>query len=134
MLYGLAALLVFQLVGEVCVRLLGLPIAGPVCGFALLLGWLIIRKGREPDIMQSADAILRHFALLFVPAGTGILALLPQFRDQAWVLGGVVLLSAVMSIALTGWIVQRLAPDLGAHENPPPDQREPVEGQARQHG
>ena len=36
LIYGLTVLLVFQLVGEVGVRALGIPVPGPVAGMLLL--------------------------------------------------------------------------------------------------
>ena len=52
MIPALATLLVFQLMGEVVVMSLGLPVPGPVVGLALLLTLLVLR----PATMTRSDA------------------------------------------------------------------------------
>jgi holin-like protein len=72
-LNGITLLLVYQLVGEVTVRLLGLPIPGPVLGMVMLFVTLLIR-GYTPEPLQNASsALLSHLSLLFVPAGVGMM-------------------------------------------------------------
>jgi holin-like protein len=46
MIAALATLLAFQLAGEALRAALHLPVPGPVIGMALLLVWLVIRRGR----------------------------------------------------------------------------------------
>lgn len=73
MLQSLTILLACQLAGEVLVRLLHLPIPGPVCGMVILfigLCWL----GRVPAALaRTADGMLANISLLFVPAGVGVM-------------------------------------------------------------
>jgi putative effector of murein hydrolase LrgA (UPF0299 family) len=72
-LVALSVLLVCQLVGEAVVRLASLPIPGPVAGMILLLLLMLVRV-RLPDAMgETADGLLRHLSLLFVPAGVGVI-------------------------------------------------------------
>ena len=80
MLFGLFVLLACQLAGETLVRLLGLPIPGPVLGILFLLGLLAASERRRSAPMgdpkapvgQAADGLLAHLGLLFVPAGVGV--------------------------------------------------------------
>lgn len=73
MIYAIAILFVFQLIGEVAVQALGLPLPGPLLGmlvlFAALLGY-----GRVPDALsRTAGTMLQHMMLLFIPAVTGVM-------------------------------------------------------------
>lgn len=72
-LNGITILLIYQMVGEVTVWLLGIPIPGPVLGMLLLFVTLILRKGLPVFVEQSATALLSHLSLLFVPAGVGVM-------------------------------------------------------------
>jgi len=73
MLGALTLLLVYQLVGEVIVRLLHLPVPGPVLGMVLLFLTLILRGEASPALRDTANGLLQHLSLLFVPAGVGVM-------------------------------------------------------------
>jgi holin-like protein len=72
MIGALAVLLGFQLVGEVAVRWSGMPVPGPVVGMVLLFLALQWRKTLPDPLRTTAEALLSHLSLLFVPAGVGI--------------------------------------------------------------
>lgn len=73
MIHGFALLLVCQLIGEIAVQALSLPLPGPLVGMLLLLAGLLMR-GELPDaVRDGADALLRHLMLLFIPAVTGVM-------------------------------------------------------------
>lgn len=72
-LNGITLLLVYQLVGEVTVRLLGLPIPGPVLGMLMLFVTLLIRGYTPEPLKNASSALLSHLSLLFVPAGVGMM-------------------------------------------------------------
>jgi putative effector of murein hydrolase LrgA (UPF0299 family) len=74
MIANLAVFLTFQLVGEVTARGLGLPIPGPVLGLALLLAACVIRPNLGKRLLGTAQGLLGHLSLLFVPAGVGVVA------------------------------------------------------------
>lgn len=73
MLRSLTLLLVFQLAGEVLVRLAAVPIPGPVIGMLLMLLMLLIREAVTPGLRATSLGILEHLSLLFVPAGVGVM-------------------------------------------------------------
>lgn len=73
MLVAVTTLLACQLAGEVLVRLVGLPIPGPVVGMLLLLLILGIRGGPPDNVRSTAQTLLKHLSLLFVPAGVGVM-------------------------------------------------------------
>ena len=90
MIAGFALLLGLQLVGEVASRGLGLPVPGPVLGMALLVAGLAAwAKARGPDptrpeapLGRVADGLLANLAILFVPAGVGVVQYLDLLTAQ----------------------------------------------------
>lgn len=106
MIVGLLWLLGCQLVGEVVVRLLDVPIPGPVVGLVLL--WAVLTWRRTPDdapVVRTGDALLAHLQLLFVPAGVGVVALGATLRDEALPLSLAVVGAWVAGMAAVGWTV-----------------------------
>jgi holin-like protein len=73
MINAITILLIYQLVGESLVLALGLPVPGPVVGMLLLFLSLLLRGGASPDLRDTAQGILQHLSLLFVPAGVGVM-------------------------------------------------------------
>ena len=109
MITGLLWLLGCQLVGEVVVRLLDVPIPGPVVGMVLLLGVLHVRRpGDDDPIVTVGGRLLDHLQLLFVPAGVGVVAYAATLRDDALPLGVALVVSWVAGLATVGWVVQLL--------------------------
>jgi putative effector of murein hydrolase LrgA (UPF0299 family) len=108
MLESLTLLLGLQLAGEVLVRLLGLPLPGPVVGMVLLF-LVLAALGRVPaPLEQTARGLLQHLSLLFVPAGVGVISYLPLVARE-WLPIGVALVgSTLITIAVTGLIMSRL--------------------------
>lgn len=106
MIGGLATLLLFQLLGEVIITVLRLPVPGPVVGMLLLFLALLLRGRVSQGLESTAQAMLKHLALMFVPAGTGIVAYLTLLR-QEWLPITVALIgSTVLTIAVTALTLQ----------------------------
>lgn len=104
MINGALWLLGCQLVGEVVVRSLGLPVPGPVLGMVLLFGVLSVRRpGPESGTLRVADGLLRHLQLLFVPVTVGIMVHAAAIQEQ-WVpiTGGLVLSWAAGLVTVAG--------------------------------
>lgn len=111
MVGGLLVIVLCQLVGEFVVRVLGLPIPGPVLGMVVFFVLLQVRRP-DPDSgeVRAADALLANLSLFFVPAGVGIVVYLPRLLDE-WlpvVLG--LHLSWLVTIVVTGLVAQVLRP------------------------
>jgi holin-like protein len=105
----MTALLVFQCVGEALVRLLALPLPGPVLAMALLFVALAIRGNIPPALATAADALAKHLSLLFVPAGVGVMLYARQLASEWLPIAAALLVSTVLAIAVTAWVFQRLA-------------------------
>jgi holin-like protein len=114
MIPALATLLVFQLVGEAMVRVLAVPVLGPVVGMALLLLALVLRPAWTSAIKPTAQTLLQHLSLLFVPAGVGVMLHLQRLGDEAFAIGVALVISTwvgLASAALTmAWLMKRVAP------------------------
>ncbi|MGD1879513.1 MAG: CidA/LrgA family protein [Kiloniellaceae bacterium] len=98
MLAALTALLLCQLTGEAAVRLLDLPVPGPVLGLVLMLA-LLAAKGSVPASLDTtAGGLLRHLSLLFVPAGVGVLQHLARIEAEWLAIAAALLVSSVSTI------------------------------------
>lgn len=140
MIVGLFLILACQLVGEMVVRLTGLPVPGPVLGMLLFLLVLKLRRpAADAPEVRAAEALLGQLSMLFVPPGVGVITLLALLRAEwAATLGGLVLgwLAALLAAALTAAVLLRwgrptavpgTTPDSGSDDpggpgtNPDPD-------------
>ena len=112
MITALTWLLLYQLAGEVLARVLSLPVPGPVIGMALLFGTLVIRGhlGRPiPQPMQhTANVLLQHLSLLFVPAGTGVMLYLQLIADEWLPITAALVVSTLGGMAVTALILKAL--------------------------
>ncbi|HBN32597.1 MAG: CidA/LrgA family protein [Rhodobacterales bacterium] len=72
MIGHLSLILGFQLLGEVIARSLGLLMPGPVIGMVLMLLLFIAKPWIATAIRPTAQGLLGHLSLLFVPAGVGV--------------------------------------------------------------
>ncbi len=104
MLFHLTVLLGCQLAGETLVTALGLPVPGPVAGMAILLAGLLAR-GLPEQMSRLADGLLGHLALLFVPAGVGVM-LHARLIAADWPAIGLALVgSTLATIAVTALVM-----------------------------
>ncbi len=91
MVRGFVVLLLFQLAGEVVSRRLALPVPGPVLGlvflFLSLLAYQRLRR-LEPaavgrmEVARVSEGLLQNLALLFVPAGVGVVQQLKLLSEH----------------------------------------------------
>ncbi|ALR23095.1 CidA/LrgA family protein [Sphingobium baderi] len=107
---GLLLLILCQLVGEIVRIGLGLPLPGPVIGMFLLAAILSVRgadqtASSDRAVTVVADTLIRHMGLLFVPAGVGIVSVLPLLRGF-WVATIAALVgSTLLSLVTTGMVM-----------------------------
>jgi holin-like protein len=108
MIGAITLLLVFQLLGEVLAQGFALPVPGPVIGMALLFVTLAWRGGPEPELRTTAQSLLQHLSLLFVPAGTGVMLHFQRMSDEWLPLLVSLLVSTTLTIALTALALRLL--------------------------
>ena len=109
-LRGLAILLLLQAAGEGMSRALALPLPGPVVGLVLLLVALRWPWLREP-VAATAEFLLAHLSLLFVPVGVGVVMHLDLVSQHGARLLVVIALSTWLGLAVTALLLRRLLPD-----------------------
>lgn len=104
MIAGLTWLLACQLVGEVVVRVLDVPVPGPVVGMLVLLVVLRVRRtGDDASVVRAGQGLLRHLQLLFVPAGVGVVAYAATIRQDLLPLAVALVGSWLLGLAVVGW-------------------------------
>lgn len=110
MLLTFAILLLFQCLGEGMVLALGVPLPGPVAGMLLLVGALLMWQRLLAAIEQTANELLRHLSLLFVPAGAGIFVAASGLGGQWLALGASLLGSTILTLAVTAAVMRACMP------------------------
>jgi putative effector of murein hydrolase LrgA (UPF0299 family) len=106
MIGSLAVLLAFQLVGEVAVQLSGVPVPGPVVGMVLLFIALRWRESLPDALRTTAETLLSHLSLLFIPAGVGIIQHGARLADEWLALLAAMVLSTLITVAVTALVMQ----------------------------
>lgn len=116
MLIALLMLLGSQLIGESVTRLLGLPVPGPVLGLLLLAAGAGLSGRLREAVEPTATGLLRNLSLLFVPAGVGIVQHLPRLASEGLAIGGAIVFSTTLTLAVTALTFQWVARRLGTQE------------------
>ncbi len=110
MLAYLTVIFCCQLAGELIVTATGLPIPGPVAGMTILFTGLLIRGVVPENLGKTADALIENLALLFIPAGVGVM-LHAQLIGRDWLPLTVALVgSTTLTIAVTARMMVWLSP------------------------
>jgi len=108
MLGALTVLLVYQLIGEVIVQFARLPVPGPVIGLLLLFLTLCIRGTLADPLRDTANGILQHLSLLFVPAGVGVMVHFARISGEWMPIIVAVLVSTALAIAVSALVMRSL--------------------------
>lgn len=108
MLGALTVLLVFQLAGEVIVQFAGLPVPGPVIGLLLLFLGLCLRGSLAEPLRDTANGILQHLSLLFVPAGVGVMVHFSRVSGEWLPILAAVVVSTALAIAVSALVMRAL--------------------------
>ncbi|NVK00804.1 MAG: CidA/LrgA family protein [Oceanospirillaceae bacterium] len=105
---GLLFVLLFQLFGELIVVSLGLSVPGPVLGMVMLLLLLLNRKQVPQSLRQVAEALLANLALLFVPAGVGLVLHFELLRTEWWIILLALVVSSLGAAVITATLFSLL--------------------------
>jgi holin-like protein len=107
-------LLACELAGDLLRQMLALPVPGPVIGMSILAAALAFRKegptSRSPiadSLEHTADTLIRHMGLLFVPAGVGLIAEIEVLRSEWLPIAAGLIGSTLLSLAVTGLVIHR---------------------------
>lgn len=108
MLLGLTWLVVFQLLGT-AVSVLWLPmLPGPIVGLLLLFIFLLARGRLSEPLQQAASTLLRYLPLMLIPPAIGVMAYTHEILEYFWAITGALVLSLIVSLVFTGWLMQVL--------------------------
>lgn len=105
---GLLLVLLFQLLGELAVVSMGLPLPGPVLGMLMLLLVLLQRAQVPAPLRNVADALLANLALLFVPAGVGLVLHFELLKSEWWIILLALIISSVGAAIITALVFAAL--------------------------
>ena len=109
MISGLVQILLFQSLGELVSRFALPTLPGPVIGLVLLIIWLILCKGINPDLANVADTFSQYLGLLFGPAAVGVVLFLPQLQANALAIVSALVGSVILTIATSAIVVRFLS-------------------------
>lgn len=85
-----------------------LPVPGPVLGMLLLLLALIARGKPSTSLTSTANALLTHLSLLFVPAGVGVIVHIHRLGDEWLPIVAALILSTFITLVLTALLMSAL--------------------------
>lgn len=108
LLRGLTWLVLFQLLGTVLNVLLVPMLPGPIIGLLLLFAALLLRGSASESLQVAASSLLRYLPLLLVPPAVGVMVYTEAILQDFWAIVGVLVISLVISLVFTGWLMQAL--------------------------
>lgn len=115
MVFDLTILLCCQLAGEVLAFATGLPVPGAVLGLVLLVVLLVLARRAPGSLEGTANGLLQHFSLLFVPAGVGVMLHTTRIAAEWPALVAALLVSTLLTMTVTAltmrWCARRLGLD-----------------------
>lgn len=118
MIPAFLVLLACELAGDLLHQMFALPVPGPVIGMSILAAALVFRR-EEPtaksvitdSLERTAESLIRHMGLLFVPAGVGLIAEIAVLRSEWLPIAAGLIGSTLLSLAVTGlvmhWSIRR---------------------------
>lgn len=106
MIEGLVLLLVFQLLGNVAEMYFHLPVPGSVLGMFLLLVALIANDRLASWVRPISLVLISYLAVLFVPAGVGIMLHIDRLKNEALPIGVSLVVSTILTIAVTALVIK----------------------------
>jgi len=109
-LTGITVILICQLAGEFLVQLLDAPVPGPVVGMLLLFGGLIVRGSVPLPVRTVSETLLRYLALLFVPAGVGLMVHFALISRDWLPIAAALIISTGLALAVAMLSMQALLP------------------------
>lgn len=108
---GVALLLALAFAGDWVAHALRVPVPGSVLGMLALT--VLVELGVVPlrIIRAPAELLVRHLALLYVPAGVALMAYVAVVRHDLLAITVAALASLVAVLAVVGLVVQRFGRD-----------------------
>ena len=105
LLRGLTLLILMQLLGT-AINVLLLP--GQVIGMLLLFTLLTLRGEVGQPLQEAASSLLRYLPLLLIPIAVSSILFIDTLSGQLLAVGAAMVLSLLISLLLTGWLMEKL--------------------------
>ena len=118
MIDGLLILLFFQFLGEILIRLTGIPLPASVVGMVLLLVALLLNTPFPQRVAPAAGALIKHISLLIFPLGVGIVLQWHRYEDYAVALAVAVVIGTILSMLLVTLMLKKLMSKAGEPHEP----------------
>ena len=118
MIDGLLILLFFQFLGEILIRLTGIPLPASVGGMVLLLVALLLNTPFTQRVAPAAGALIKHISLLIFPLGVGIVLQWHRYEDYAVALAVAVVIGTILSMLLVTLMLKKLMSKAGEPHEP----------------
>jgi holin-like protein len=105
---GFAILLGFNIAGVWLHNLLHLPLPGNVLGLVLFLIALGIKWVKLEWVEQSAQFLLDHMLLFFIPYVVGIMAFMPVLSAHWFSISAGIIGSTLVVLWMTGFVASKM--------------------------
>lgn len=97
--------------GEWVSRTLSLPIPGSIMGMLILFCLLTLGMVKLKWIEECGEFFLKHLAFFFIPSGVALVASLEILKANWLSLFMIILLSTIIVMGITGFVVQQFVKD-----------------------
>lgn len=125
-LLGFLLLIGLQWLGGWLMALVHAPIPGSVAGMVLLAAGIQLGVIPRALVRASAELLVRHLTLLYVPAGVGVLLYVALLRREWLPITGGALVSLIAVLATVGVVADRAERHRTGAIDAEPDVVEPV--------
>lgn len=93
-------------IGELCNQVLPLPVPAGVYGLFLMLFLLCSGILHLDDVDGTGNFLLDHMALMFIPAGVGIIQYIEQLKEVGMSYLFIIIISTMIVFVVTGSTTQ----------------------------
>ena len=104
---GLALLVALNYLGDWLVHVAHAPVPGSVVGMLALTALIELRVIEVDWLRPAAELLVRHLALLYVPAGVAVMAYVAVVRRDLLAITVAALASLTAVLLVVGTVVQR---------------------------
>ncbi|MCW8887066.1 MAG: CidA/LrgA family protein [Motiliproteus sp.] len=108
MVFAMAQIMVFWVLGESLHYLTDIPISGSVLGMLMLFFYLMIRQNISLDLEKTSQALISQLTLLLLPGGVGLFFLGERMQGQWLPLLISIFVGSILSIILSLLLMKQL--------------------------